>query len=194
MKKYILALAIAALPFHAIAEDATSNAKPWNLSGEQKARFSAKVVDILCEVSGKCADQCGAGSYQLGLLTTDGKIIPVNKNGQSSFNGAIVDLLPYCGKTVEVDGLLVGEDVPAQLYQVQLIKTEGADWAKADLHTKEWESNFRTLVEKGHGSAAILGFYPSLKKTDIWVSAPKWTRPLSRKIIEPCHPSNGDNA
>lgn len=149
MKKYILALAIAALPFHAIAEDATSNAKPWNLSGEQKARFSAKVVDILCEVSGKCADQCGAGSYQLGLLTTDGKIIPVNKNGQSSFNGAIVDLLPYCGKTVEVDGLLVGEDVPAQLYQVQLIKTEGADWAKADLHTKEWEKQFPNAGGEG---------------------------------------------
>jgi len=39
MKKYILALAIAALPFHAIAEDTTSNAKPWNLTGEQKRGF-----------------------------------------------------------------------------------------------------------------------------------------------------------
>ncbi len=149
MKKILLILAVSYLPFKALAADAESQARSWNLTGEEKARFSAKVVDILCEVSGKCAEKCGAGSYQLGLLTEGGKLIPVNKNGQTSFNGAVSDLLPLCGKTVEVDGLLVGEEVPAKLYQIQLIKQEGQDWAKANRHTKDWKEKFPDVDGKG---------------------------------------------
>ncbi|MEP2944176.1 MAG: hypothetical protein ABJM86_11070 [Hyphomicrobiales bacterium] len=153
MKKYLLALAVASLPFHApvtvMADDGASQAKSWKLTGEEKARFSAKVVDVLCEVAGKCADNCGAGSYQIGLLTTDGKLIPINKNGQGSFNGGVDDLLPFCGKNVEVDGLLVGENVPSKYYQVQLIKPEGGEWAKANLHTKKWKEKYPDAGGKG---------------------------------------------
>lgn len=149
MRRFILALAVASLPFHAIAEDGASNAKSWNLTGESKAKFSGKIVDILCEISGKCADNCRGGSHQLGLLTADGKLIPVMKNGQGSFNGGVVDLLPYCGKTIEVDGLFAGEDIPEKLYQVQLIKAEGGEWAKANKHTKEWKKQFPNAGGKG---------------------------------------------
>lgn len=149
MRTFVLALAVAALPFYAMADDGASQANSWNLTGEQKARFQAKVVNILCEISGKCADKCGAGLYQLGLLTTDGKIVPVDKNGETSFNGGVADLLPYCGKNVEVDGLFVGEDIPAQLYQVQLIKPEGGEWQKAELHTKEWDKRFPEAAGEG---------------------------------------------
>ncbi|MEO1066825.1 MAG: hypothetical protein AAFW47_05535 [Pseudomonadota bacterium] len=149
LKKLLLGLAVASLPFHAVAADGESKAKSWGLVGEKAATFEAKVVDILCEVAGKCADACGAGAYQLGLLTTDGKVIPVNKNSQTSFNGGVEDLLPFCGQTVQVDGLFVGEGIPAQLYQVQLIKPEGGEWAKTNLHTKKWKEKFPEAEGKG---------------------------------------------
>ncbi|MEM8794911.1 MAG: hypothetical protein AAGE61_05035 [Pseudomonadota bacterium] len=142
MRTLILALAALALPLAAHAEEA-SQANSWNLVGEKMARFEGKVVDIKCEVTGVCAPNCGDGSLPLGLVrTTDNMLIPVNKNGQTSFNGGVVDLLPHCGKTIGVDGLLVGEDIPAQLYQVQLLKPEGGEWQKANLHTKEWAKQF----------------------------------------------------
>ncbi|MBA4782244.1 MAG: hypothetical protein H2045_03400 [Rhizobiales bacterium] len=152
MRKILLALAIASLPMHTSlshAEDTASKAESWGLVGEKNARFSAKVVDIMCELTGNCAEKCGAGSYQIGLLTTDGKVIPAMKNGQPAFNGAVVDLLPFCGQNVEVDGLFVGEDIPAQLYQVQLIKPEGGEWQKTDLHTKEWDRLNANLPGEG---------------------------------------------
>ena len=46
---------------------------------------------------------------QLGIVREgDGALVLVSKNGQPAFNGAVTDLLPYCGKEVEVDGLLTG--------------------------------------------------------------------------------------
>ncbi|MEP1441881.1 MAG: hypothetical protein ABJK39_02610 [Hyphomicrobiales bacterium] len=149
MKKLIIALCAASFPFAAMADDPNSKAKNWNLVEEKKAIFSGKVVDIRCEVTGNCADECGAGAYQLGILTTDGKLIPPMKNGQTSFNGTIEDLLPYCGKNVEVDGLLVGAGIPEQLYQIQLIKVEGGEWAKANLHTKTWKKKYPDAGGKG---------------------------------------------
>lgn len=149
MKKLIIALCAASFPFAAMADDPNSKAKNWNLVEEKKAIFSGKVVDIRCEVTGNCADECGAGAYQLGILTTDGKLIPPMKNGQTSFNGTVDDLLPFCGKNVEVDGLLVGAGIPEQLYQIQLIKVEGGEWAKANLHTKTWKTKFPDAGGKG---------------------------------------------
>lgn len=117
-----------------------SKANSWGLVGEQKARFSAKVVDILCELSGDCPADCGAGARQIGLLRqADNKLIPVNKNIQTVFSGAVDDLLPYCGEMVEVDGLMVGEDIPAQYYQVQLIRRAVDDkFVKTNQFTKVW--------------------------------------------------------
>lgn len=154
MRTLILAAALAALPFSALADDHGSKAKSWGLKGEEMSRFSAKVVEIKCELTGECADACGAGAYQLGLLTTEGKLIPVNKNGQTSFNGGVDDLLPYCGQTIEVDGLLVGDvagndKLDSKLYQVQLIKPEGGEWKKANEHTKAWKKKFPDAGGKG---------------------------------------------
>ena len=36
-------------------------AEEWGIEFEEKARFEAKVVDILCELSGDCPDNCGGG-------------------------------------------------------------------------------------------------------------------------------------
>jgi len=119
-----------------------SQAKNWNLLGQEKARFEAKVVDVFCEVAGDCPENCGDGRRQLGLLrSADGKLILANKNTQPAFTGANLDLLPYCNQEVEVDGLLVGleEYTPAKMYQVQLIRKKGeTEWSKTNRWTKDW--------------------------------------------------------
>ncbi len=149
----LIALAIATtLP--AAAEDFSegSQAASWSLNGEEKAKFSGKVVDMLCELSGDCADNCGAGTRQLGIVRSkDNALVPVLKNGQPAFNGAITDLVPYCGQTVEVDGLLIGDETAkgAKFYQVQLIRREGAaEWQKAELWTKKWDEDHPDLAGK----------------------------------------------
>ncbi|MEM8748912.1 MAG: hypothetical protein AAGF28_01320 [Pseudomonadota bacterium] len=129
----------------AAAEDFSegSKAKEWGLQGEVKATFSGKVVDVLCELAGDCADQCGAGNRQMGIVrNADNKLIFVLKNSQASFNGAVEDLVPYCNKAVDVDGVMIGDDdvVTTKFYMVQFIREQGAaDWNKANLWTKRWK-------------------------------------------------------
>jgi hypothetical protein len=138
----------------AIAEDfsAGSEAASWGLLGEEKARFSGKVVDILCELSGDCADDCGHGTRQLGIVRAKDKaLVSVLKNGQPLFNGAVPDLLPYCNANVEVDGLLIGDETAkgAKFYQVQLIRRAGeTEWQKTELWSKQWEKEHPDLADK----------------------------------------------
>lgn len=137
----------------AMAQDFSqgSEAKEFGLVGEAKARFSGRVVDILCELSGDCAENCGNGQRQLGVLReSDGKLILVSKNAQFEFNGAVDDLLPYCNKDVDVDGLLLGDDpgVPAKVFMVQLIREKGSgDWVKANQWTKGWKARNPEVAE-----------------------------------------------
>ena len=151
----ILALALTAglaAPVAAQNFAANSQAKPWGLTGEQKARFEARVVDVLCELSGDCPDNCGDGARQLGLVrSADDALLIANKNTQPIFSGAVVDLLPYCGAAVEVDGLLVGEMEPKRLFQVQLIRRAGEEkFAKTNLFSKAWnEKNPELAKVKG---------------------------------------------
>lgn len=129
-----------------------SNAKSWGLLGEEKARFSAKVVDILCEITGDCPADCGGGDRQLGLLrASDDVLVFPMKNGQPLFNGAVADLHPYCGKDVDVDGLLVGDEerAPTKFFMVQFIRDAGAEeWSKADRWTKVWNENHPEVAEQ----------------------------------------------
>ena len=130
-----------------------SQVKGWkNLQGRENALFKAKVVDILCELTGECADKCGAGKRQMGLIReADGVLVLAAKNSQASFNGATVDLAPYCGKTVTVDGLLVGDPNVASVkfYQVFSIQREGSDkWAKAKRWTRAWKRNNKEPSKK----------------------------------------------
>lgn len=130
-----------------------SNAKEFGFEEEVKATFSAKVVDVLCELSGDCPDNCGNGLRQMGLLReADDKLVFVLKNGQFSFNGAAEDLVPYCNKLVDVDGVMVGdpEEFNTQFYMLQLIKDKGAaDWKKANKWTKAWAKKNPEATGKG---------------------------------------------
>ncbi len=163
MKRMIIAVALLAAPLAAtpaLAEgefSAGSKAKSWNLFGEENARFEGTVVDALCALTGDCPADCGAGKRQMGILrSSDGRFLLVNKNGQPAFTGATVDLAPYCGQTVEVDGLLVGDrDVTpvlgdAKLFQVQTVRILGEDAAKkANRWTKDWAERNPDVGGKG---------------------------------------------
>lgn len=142
MKRLIALCALIASPLSAQDFSEGSVAKSWNLYAETPATFEAKVVDILCTVVGDCANECAVGR-QLGLeRSVDAALVYPNKNSQSGFQGAAVDLHPFCGKMVDVDGLLINdEDIKGatNIYQIQLIKEAGAaDWVKANTWSKNW--------------------------------------------------------
>ncbi len=124
---------------------AGSEAATWNLYAEQPARFEAKVVDILCEITGDCPADCGAGKRQLGLVrSVDNVLVYPNKNNQPVFSGAANELLPFCGQQVEVDGLMINDpDIKGatNIYQLQKVRAVGAvDWVKANKWTKDWQA------------------------------------------------------
>lgn len=145
--RFLAIAACLALPLQALADDGESQANSWGLTGEEKARFGGTVVDMLCELTGDCPDDCGAGARQMGIVRDDGVLVLAAKNTQTSFNGAIEDLLPYCGKAVEVDGLMVGEGAP-RVYQVQFIREKGAEeWARANRWTTVRGESEPKLVE-----------------------------------------------
>lgn len=139
-----LAAAALLLAFPASAQDFSegSEARPWSLAGERPARFEARVTDVLCEVSGDCAEDCGGGARQLGLLrAADGALIYPMKNAQPVFTGASVDLQPWCGAAVEVDGLMIEnpETRARNVYMVQRIRPAGGgEWFPAQRWTHVW--------------------------------------------------------
>lgn len=157
MKHLALIAALFIAPFSMTTTahaDEECEVKAWGLSGEAKGCFSAKVVDLLCEITGDCPDNCGDGNRQLGLLRSDnGKIVYPQKNLQSSFNGASIDLTPHCGTTIDVRGWFVGDEETlkgaAQLYQVQWIRAEGGKWKKANKWTKDWAKKNPKAKGKG---------------------------------------------
>lgn len=135
------------------AEDFTkgSQAKDFGLNEAIQSTFSAKVVDLLCEVAGDCTDNCGNGNRQLGLVRdADNRLISVLKNAQFQFNGPVEDLLLYCNKKVDVDGIMIGdpEEHNTQFYMVQFIKEEGAaEWNKANSWTNKWKERNPEVAE-----------------------------------------------
>lgn len=145
MKHIVTTMAALCLGLPVAAQDFSegSEARSWNLAAEKPARFEAQVVDILCELTGDCPDKCGDGQRQLGLLrAADDVLVYPNKNGQPLFTGAALELAPYCGAQVEVDGLMI-EDPDlgaANIYLVQKIRTVGEDeWVVANRWTKTWD-------------------------------------------------------
>jgi len=124
-----LMLAISA-PVHAADE--------WGLENESVETFKAKVVDVTCELTGQCAPDCGAGKRQLGLLKADG-VLRVAVKGGVDFAGAIVDLIPYCGKEIFVDGLLIKSPKMTMYFVQYLRETESDPWIKTERFLAEWE-------------------------------------------------------
>lgn len=141
-----LTVLIAALAAPGLAEEgpfsAGSEANSWGVAGEEPARFTGRVVDILCELTGNCVDDCGDGARQMGILRdADGVLVLAAKNSQPAFTGAARELAPFCGQMVEVDGNLVGDTdlMAAKFYQVQTIRPlEAEEAVRANRWTKVW--------------------------------------------------------
>ena len=113
-------------------------AKSWNLTGEEIVRFDAKVVDILCELTGDCPANCGDGKRQLGLINGEGVLIPVTKN-MTAFTGAVDELIDFCGQTITADGLF-STNHGLRLMALHFSKPagEGGEWRRANRFLAKW--------------------------------------------------------
>ena len=152
MMRSLAILALCASPLAAEDFSANSEAKSWKLYSEVPARFEAKVVDLVCDLTGDCPADCGAGKGQLGLLrTADNVMVLPMKNSQAAFTGAAFEMQAFCNQTVEVDGLILDdEEIGANnVYLVQRIKADGADWIKANKWTKNWAAGHPEAAGKG---------------------------------------------
>lgn len=151
MKKSRLAGMVAGAILAVFAADAgaqqpKSQADSWGIQNEEATVLVGKVVDLVCELAKDCPAQCGAGKRQLGLLTAAGKLVLVAKNTQPLFTGAVIDLLPYCQKQVEMDGLMTGND-DHKVFQIQLIRERNTEkWNATDQWTLEWQKNNPTVA------------------------------------------------
>jgi hypothetical protein len=112
-------------------------ADSWGLANEQPMELTGRVVDLLCALTGDCPTDCGAGKRQLGILTAEGRLVPLVK-GTVFFANAVPDLLPLCGQTVHADGLLIA--TPAMtLYMAQYLKpTPDGPWIPTEAFQAQW--------------------------------------------------------
>jgi len=132
MRRLLLSVAILVGAAHAAAA-----ADSMGLPNEQPLAVKGKVVDLLCELRGDCPANCGDGKRQLGLLTETGRLIMPAK-GPTLFAGAVVDLLPYCGRTIEADGLLI-ENPAMTLYMIQYLReSPSQEWKPAEAFIQAW--------------------------------------------------------
>ena len=152
MKHLIACLALIASPLAAQDFSEGSEARSWNLYAEVPAKFDAEVVDVLCTLTGDCPDDCGAGRRQLGLVrTADDVLVLPMKNSQPAFTGAAVELAPFCGQTVTVDGLMLDDpELGANnVYLLHTMQAADAEKIKANQWTKVWAKNHPEAKGKG---------------------------------------------
>lgn len=133
MKAYLLAGALSAV----VVAPALA-AEGWGIAHEKVVRYEAKVVDLVCELTGDCPANCGAAKRQLGLLKDDGTLYPLVK-GQDLFANAVPDLVPFCGKKVVADGLEINNP-QMRLFMLQFRKGAEPDakWRRANGYGREW--------------------------------------------------------
>lgn len=133
MKKFLVLIGAVA----AFGLGSARAADEWGIEHEEKARFQAKVVDILCELSGDCPENCGGGKRQLGLLRDDGKLLLAVKNADP-FAGTAADLIGFCGKKIVADGLHIkNPKMPLFALQFKRLAPDGK-WSRANWFVKEW--------------------------------------------------------
>ncbi|WP_282605371.1 hypothetical protein [Pelagibius sp. Alg239-R121] len=135
IKSFALIAAVTAAGF--LSAQSANAADEWGIEYEEKARVEAKVVDLLCEVTGDCVEQCGAGTRQLGLLLDDGTLVPAVKNFDP-FAGTTDDLIQFCGKRIVADGLMIKDPLmPMFVVQFRRLAPDG-EWGRANNFTKNW--------------------------------------------------------
>ncbi len=123
-----------------VSAGAARAAESWGLAGEQTARFEATVVDLLCELTGDCPADCGAGQHQLGLLKDDGTLVLPLKN-QVIFAGAAAELIGFCGQRVIADGLFA-TNRGHTVFALQFVKAApDGKWQRANRFLPKWAAD-----------------------------------------------------
>lgn len=154
-----------------MSASAAQSADSWGLEHETVTEIEATVVDVACELNKDCPPNCGDGKRQLGLLTADGKIRLAAK-GATNFAGAVRDLIPYCGKKVFADGLLI-ENPAMTFFMVQNLRLDKSqplkpanafeiDWKKEHGEAAEWyraDPGVKKVLEED-GVLGIKGLVP----------------------------------
>lgn len=121
-------------------------AQEWGLPGEETARFEAKVVDVLCELTGDCPTDCGGGARQLGLLTDDGRLVLPLKN-VVPFAGAAAELIDFCGKRVVADGLFT-TNRGLTVFALQFVReAPDGEWRRANRFLDKWAVEHGVAVD-----------------------------------------------
>ncbi len=121
----------------ALVTGAARAAESWGLPGEEAARFEATVVDLLCELTGDCPADCGAGTRQLGLLKDDGTLVLPLKN-QVFFAGVAAELIGFCGQRVVADGLFA-TNRGHTIFALQFVKAApDGKWQRANRFLPKW--------------------------------------------------------
>ncbi len=134
MKRYLV---LGALGLVLLASGPVQAAQEWGLPEEEVARFDAKVVDILCELTGDCPADCGGGTRQLGLLDDQGTLHLAIKNF-TAFSGAVDELADFCGMRVTVDGLFMTNH-GYRIFALQFVReAPGGKWRRANRFLAKW--------------------------------------------------------
>ena len=121
----------------ALSAGVARGAESWGLPGEEKARFEATVVDLLCELTGDCPADCGAGTRQLGLLRDDGTLVLPLKN-QVIFAGVAAELIGFCAQRVVADGLFA-TNRGHRVFALQFVKAApDGKWRRANRFLPKW--------------------------------------------------------
>ena len=140
MKTNTLYFTVLTLITSFLAAGSVHAAKSWGVTNEEEAIFTGTVVDITCELTGNCPENCGDGQRQLGLKTADQDVILVSKN-LTLYTGAVHELVGFCGQEVEVDGLFT-DNRNVRFFQVQKMRKPGGSWSKATLFHKSWAAEY----------------------------------------------------
>ena len=127
-------LAIMALCLTACATPA-GKVDRWGISGAEVAELSGEVVDVLCEVSGNCVDQCGSGTRQLGIKTEQGTVL-IAKD-LNLYTGGAEELWPYCSQQLVVNGQFT-ESSNIRFFQIQNVREPGGPWMSTTRFLQIW--------------------------------------------------------
>ncbi len=108
----------------------------WPVTNAEKSGLLGEVVDVQCELTGNCAENCGAGKRQIAIKTENVGTVLVAKN-LNNYSGAVDELWPLCGNIVDVNGLFT-EHQGVRFFQVQNIRAPGGEWQKATRYLQAW--------------------------------------------------------
>ena len=127
-------------------------AEGWGFPGEQVERFEAKVVDILCELTGDCPAECGGGARQLGLLTKEGEIVLPAKN-TVIFAGVAGELAEFCGQQITADGLFT-TNRGHRIFALQFLRpAPDGQWRRANRWLGQWARENGVAVDSDEAEA-----------------------------------------